>query len=131
MAPTASMTELMGTEFGAGWGSLWLMHVPHRMNFQQRKVNENSNPPTSTTCISLDLCLWPLGMPYWAGTWYRGLQVGWHKFATRIRTCAEFQFKIPTKSERMRGFLSQICDNQPANLCTRGGRTGLVLKLWY
>ena len=29
-------------------------------------------------------------------------------FATRIRACAEFQFKIPTKSEHMRGFSSQI-----------------------
>ena len=39
------------------------------------------------------------------------------KFATRIRACAEFQFKIPTKSVRMRGFSSQICANQPANFC--------------
>ena len=38
-------------------------------------------------------------------------------FAMRIRVCAEFQFKIPTKRERMRRFSSLICDNQPANLC--------------
>ena len=38
-----------------------------------------------------------------------------------------FQFKIPTKSVRMRGFLSQICANQPANLCT-GNFKSIVLK---
>ena len=36
-----------------------------------------------------------------------------------------FQFKIPTKSERMRGFSSQICANQPANLC-KGELTRLL-----
>ena len=67
--------------------------------------------PTASTCVEA------------------GQLVGYHQcievcrlvvtnFATRIRACAEFQFKIPTKSERMRGFSSQICDNQPANLCS-------------
>ena len=37
--------------------------------------------------------------------YYRGLQVGWHKFATRIHACAEFSIQDP----HMRRFLSQIC----------------------
>ena len=45
-------------------------------------------------------------------THYRGLQVGWHKFATRIRACAEFSIQNPTKSKCMREFSSQICANQ-------------------
>ena len=49
---------------------------------------------------------------------YRGLQVGCHKFATRIRACAEFSIQNPHQKLRMREFSSQICDNQPENLCT-------------
>ena len=48
---------------------------------------------------------------------YRGLQVGCHKFATKIRACATFGGDFELKIPRMREFSSQICDNQPANLC--------------
>ena len=48
---------------------------------------------------------------------YRGLQVGCHKFATRIRACAEFSIQNPHQKLRMREFSLLICDNQPANLC--------------
>ena len=44
----------------------------------------------------------------------RGLQVGWHKFATRIRTCAEFS-KFPPKVCACADFRRKICANQPAN----------------
>ena len=50
---------------------------------------------------------------------YRGLQVGCHKFATRIRACAEFSIQNSHQKLRMREFSSQICDNQPANLCNQ------------
>ena len=30
-------------------------------------------------------------------TWYRGLQVAWHKNRDEIGACAKFQFKIPSK----------------------------------
>ena len=52
------------------------------------------------------------------GARYRGLQVGCHKFATKIRACATFGGDFELKIPRMREFSSQICDNQPANLCT-------------
>ena len=47
---------------------------------------------------------------------YRGLQVGWHKFAdenSRMHILGgDFELKIL----RMHEFLLQICANQPANL---------------
>ena len=48
---------------------------------------------------------------------YGGLQVGWHKLRREFTHARNFEFKIPTKSVRMRGFSSQVCANQPANLC--------------
>ena len=48
---------------------------------------------------------------------YRGLQVGCHKFATKIRACATFGGDFELKIPHMREFSSQICANQPANLC--------------
>ena len=39
---------------------------------------------------------------------YRGLQVGWHKFATKFRACAHFGGDFELKIPRMREFSSQI-----------------------
>ena len=47
------------------------------------------------------------------------LQVGCHKFATKIRACATFGGDFELKIPRMREFSSQICDNQPANIDSR------------
>ena len=41
---------------------------------------------------------------------YRGLQVGWHKFATRIRACAEFLIQNShQKSAHARIFVAILC----------------------
>ena len=59
------------------------------------------------------------------GGGYRGLQVGWHKFATKIRACAhfggDFELKIPRTANSCRKFV-------PTNLQTSVHHVGGLLE---
>ena len=53
-------------------------------------------------------CAVPLPPPGWGSC--RGLQVGWHKFATRIRACTEFSIQNPhQKYVHARNFVANLC----------------------
>ena len=65
---------------------------------------------------------------------YRGLHVGCHKFATKIRTCAHFWWDFELKFRACANSRHKICDNQPANLCNRVNclrEMCIEINLWF